>query len=159
MKKNIFLLLACLLAIALVVFAFSGDRLVPQGIMGAGVTNLTNLELAGTLDVAGNTDLVGTLNYGANNLYPIGYVSSGQHVLLIAQDTTGSETVVTTPLTAIVWAMCTMCDDPTAAGSTGAYCTVSITTNVVTGNVWQDDGVTISDEADVCVNYIVSGTP
>jgi len=158
MKKNIFLMLACLLVIFLVVFAFSSDRLIPQGIMGAGVTNLTNLELAGTLDVVGNTDLTGTLVYGANNLYPVGYDTSGEQMLVITQDLTQSEVIVTTGLSTITWALCTLCEDPEAA-TDAAFCTVSIATNVVTGKIWQADGSTASGEVDVCVNALVIGTP
>ena len=156
MKKTILIILAVLLVIAGAFFVY--DRLVPQGLMGVGVTNLTNLELAGTLDVAGNTDLVGTLNYGADNLYPVGYAASGEAMLVVTQDISVSEVVVSTGLSTITWALCSMCEDP-AAATAGAFCTVSITTNVVTGKVWQADGSTATDEADVCVNFYIIGTP
>ena len=126
--------------------------------MGAGTTNLTNLELAGTLAVTGNTDLTGTLQYGANNLYPVGYGTSGERMLLVTQDVTVSEVIVTTGLSTITWALCTMCEDP-AAATAGAFCTISITTNVVTAKVWQADGSSATNEADVCVNALVIGTP
>jgi hypothetical protein len=155
MKKNILLMLISLLTI----FALAGcDALIPQGLMGAGVTNLTNLELAGTLDVAGNTDLVGTLNYGANNLYPVGYDTSGEQFLFVTQDLTQSEVIVTTGLATITYALCTLCEDP-AAATDAAFCTISITTNVVTGKIWQADGSTASGEANVCVNALIVGTP
>ena len=155
MKKIILLVLISLL----MMIALAGcDGLIPQGIMGAGVTNLTNLELAGTLDVAGNTDLVGTLNYGANDLYPVGYDTSGEQFLFVTQDLTQSEVIVTTGLTTITYALCTLCEDP-AAATDAAFCTISITTNVVTGKIWQADGSTASGEADVCVNALIVGTP
>ena len=148
-----------ILVLVALVFGLSGcDALVPQGIMGAGVTNLTNLELAGTLDVAGNTDLVGTLNYGANNLYPVGYDTSGEQFLFVTQDLTQSEVIVTTGLSTITYALCTLCEDP-AAATDAAFCTVSISTNVVTGKIWQADGSTASGEIDVCVNALIVGTP
>jgi len=155
MKHKILLILISLM----VVFALAGcDALVPQGLEGAGVTSFTNLEVAGTLAVTGNTDLTGTLQYGANNLYPVGYATSGERFLFVTQDLTQSEVIVTTGLSTITWALCTLCEDP-AAATDAAFCTVAISTNVVTGKIWQADGSTASGEIDVCVNAMIVGTP
>ena len=156
MKKRIFLILVSLMIMLSLVV--SCDAIFPQGLMGAGVTNLTNLELAGTLAVAGNTDLTGTLQYGANNLYPVGYGTSGEEMMVVTQDVSVSEVIVTTGLSTITWALCTMCEDP-AAATAGAFCTVTVSANVVTGKVWQADGSTATNEADVCLNVLVIGTP
>ena len=136
----------------------SCDTLIPQGVMGAGVTNLTNLELAGTLDVGGNTDLVGTLNYGANNLYLIGHSASGEQFFFGVQNITTSETV-THGLTTVTYALCTMAEDPTSGVGDAVFCTVAVSGNAVTLKTWQDDYVTGATEIDVAVMYLIIGTP
>lgn len=155
MKKTILLAVSVLLVIGLL---SACDVLIPQGLMGAGVTNFTNLELAGTLDTAGNTDLVGTLNYGADNLYSIGHSASGEQFVFGMQLITGTETV-THGLTTVTYALCTMGEDPTSAGTTAATCSVTVAGNVVTLKTWQDDNVNASDEADVDIYYLIIGTP
>ena len=156
MKKTILIILICLLVIAGALLVY--DRLVPQGLMGAGVTNLTNLELAGTLDVVGNTDLTGTLVYGANNLYPVGFASSGQELLYVIQDVTANEIIVSTGLSTITFAVCSMCEVPEVA-TDAAFCTIDVTTNVVRAKIWQADGSTSSNEADVCIMTLIVGAP
>lgn len=155
MKKKILLVL---ISLVMILALANCDALFAQGLMGSGVTNLTNLELAGTLDVAGNTDLTGTLQYGANNLYPVGYGTSGEEMMVVTQDVSVSEVIVTTGLSTITWALCTMCEDP-AAATAGAFCTVVVSANVVTAKVWQADGSTATNESDVCLNVLVIGTP
>ena len=155
MKKYIWILISLLIVVAVIV---SCDSLFAQGLMGSGVTNLTNLELAGTLDVAGNTDLVGTLNYGANNLYVIGHDTSGEQFIYGTESITGTAEVAH-GLTTVTYALCTMAEDPTVGAGEGATCSLTISTNTVTVKVWQDDNVTAATETEVDVNYFIIGTP
>jgi len=151
---------AILMAFLLVLLFMTGcDAITPQGIMGAGVTNLTNLELAGTLDVAGVTDLVGTLNYGANSRYPIGYTTSGQQAVFSSSSITGTA-VAAHGLTTVTLALCTIGEDPIAgAGGHGPICSVGISGAVVTVKAWKDDNVTEAIETGLTVYWLVIGTP
>jgi hypothetical protein len=157
MKK---IMIVVILGLALVAgFLVGCDALVPQGIMGAGVTNLTNLELAGTLDVAGASDLVGTLNYGADNHYPVGFASSGQQFVFSSSSITGTA-VAAHGLTTVTYALCTIGEDPIAgANGHSAICSVTVAANVVTVKAWKDDLVTAATETGLTVYWLVVGTP
>lgn len=156
MKKIMLLILSLLLAVGLLA---SCDALVAQGLMGAGVTNLTNLELAGTLDVVGNTDMTGTLVYSANDSYPVGYGTSGQQMVYGTESVTGT-LVVTTGLTGVTFALCSIGEDPASGAADHlAPCTVAVAANAVTVEVWENDMITPSTEADVVVHWLAIGTP
>jgi hypothetical protein len=141
-----------------------------RSIAGAGVTNLTNLELSGTLDVAGastltgattitgNTDIAGTLQYGADDLYALGFATSGQQVVYGTASITGT---LAAPhgLTTVTFCTAVMGEDPTAGAGDAAHVTVAVSANVCTLKAWQDDFVTAATEADVAVQWIVIGTP
>ena len=157
MRKQYLIIVFCIMVIALLVV--SCDALIPQGIMGAGVTNLTNLELAGTLDVAGNTDLAGTLNYGSGNLYAVGYGTSGQEMIWGTESITGT-LAVTTGLTTVTWALCTIGEDPGAGAADHlANCSVAISSDVVTVQIWENDMITESTEVGVVAHWMAVGTP
>lgn len=156
MKKILFLALSILLVVGLLI---SCDALVPQGLMGAGVTNLTNLELAGTLDVVGNTDMTGTLVYGADDLYIVGYGTSGREIIWGTESVTGT-LAVTTGLTAVTWGLCTIGEDPGAGAADHlAPCTVAVSGNAVTVQVWENNMITESTETGVVVHWLAIGTP
>jgi len=156
MKKAILIIVSALLIIGLL---SACDALVPQGIMGAGVTNLTNLELAGTLDVVGNTDLTGTLVYGADDHYIVGYASSGEQMVWGTESITGT-LEVTTGLTTVTWALCTIGEDPAAGAADHlANCTVAVSGNAVTVQVWENDQITESTETGVVAHWMAVGTP
>ena len=157
MRKQYSIIVFCIITIALLVVGC--DALIPQGLMGTGVTNLTNLELAGTLDVAGNTDLVGTLNYGSGSLYPVGYGTSGEEIAWGTESITGT-LEVTTGLTTVTWALCTIGEDPGAGAADHlANCSVTVSSNAVTVKVWENDMVTASTETDVVAHWMAVGTP
>lgn len=109
-------------------------------------------------DTSGNTDIAGTLNYGADNLYPVGFASSGQQLVYGTTGVTGTYTV-SHGLTTVTFCLAVLGEDPTAAGSTAAYVTVEVAANDCVVKVWQDDLVTASDEADVAVQWMVVGAP
>jgi hypothetical protein len=135
------------------------DAIVPLG-----TTNLSDLSLSGTLGVdgastlTGNTDVGGTLNYGTNNLYPVGYASSGQQLVYGTSLVTGT-LAVSHGLTTVTFCLATLGEDPTAAGTTAAYVTTLVSSNTCTVKVWQDDMVTASDETNVDVHWLVVGAP
>jgi len=111
----------------------------------------------GTLTLADNVDVTGTLQYGSNNLYPVGYASSGQQLVY------GSSSITTTAtaahgLTTVTWAQCTLAEDPGTGAGDAAVCSVTVVANTVTLKVWQDD-FSAATEADVAVNWLVIGTP
>ena len=150
------ILIACFVGL---LFVSGCDAIFPQGLMGAGVTNLTNLEVAGTMAVAGNTDLTGTLVYGGDDLYAVGYGTSGQEMIWGTESITGT-LEVTTGLTTVTWALCTIGEDPASGAADHlANCTVAVSGNAVTVQVWEDDQITASTEADVIAHWMAIGTP
>jgi len=157
MKKE-YLKIVLYIVISALIVAGCG-ALIPQGITGSGLTNFTNLGLAGTLAVAGNTDLTGTLQYGSGNLYPVGYGTSGQEIIWGTESVTGT-LAVTTGLTTVTWALCTIGEDPAAGAADHlAPCTVTVSGNAVTAKVWENDMVTESTETGVVVHWLAVGTP
>jgi hypothetical protein len=112
----------------------------------------------GTLEVDGNTTLDGTLQYGADDLYPLGYASSGQQAVYGTASITGTATAVH-GLTTVTFCLCTLGEDPTAGAGDGAMCTVAVSANVCTLKVWQDDFVTAATETSVDVHWVVIGAP
>lgn len=111
-----------------------------------------------TVANTGNTDIAGTLQYGANNLYPVGYASSGQQLVYGTDSITGTATAAH-GLTTVTFALCTLGEDPTSGAGEAAYCTVSVSGNAVTLKAWQDDFVTEATETDVAIQWIVVGAP
>jgi hypothetical protein len=129
----------------------------------AGDTNFTNLvaedvTVSDDLAVSGNTDIAGTLQYGANDLYPVGYASSGQQVVYGTDVITGTATA-SHGLTTVTLCMCTLGKDPDDDAGDAAMCTTAVSSNVCTLKTWQDDFVTAATEADVPVYWVVIGAP
>lgn len=80
-------------------------------------------DLDGDLDVAGNGDVVGTLNFGSDNLYPLGYASSGYEIVCGTSSTfTGSTTITATGLSTATYVLATQV---TAPITTAAFLHVS----------------------------------
>lgn len=132
-----------------------------------GFTTQTNsllvLEQTGGTDVvtvsnAGNVDAAGTLQYGANNLYPVGYGASGQQLVYGTATITGTA-VIAHGLTTVTFCQATLGEDPTAGAGEAAHVTVTVAANVCTAKVWQDDFVTAATEANVVVHWLVIGAP
>lgn len=111
-----------------------------------------------TVSNDGNADIAGTLQYGANNLYALGHASSGQQAVYGTSTITGTATAAH-GLTTVTFALCTLGEDPTSGAGDGAMCTVTVSGNVVTVKVWQDDFVTAATEANVDVHWLVIGAP
>jgi hypothetical protein len=110
------------------------------------------------VDESANTDVAGTLQYGANNLYPVGFASSGQQAVYGSSVVTGT---LAAPhgLTTVTFCVATMGEDPTSGAGDGAMVTVVVAANVCTLKVWQDDFVTAATETDVDVLWLVIGAP
>ena len=116
-----------------------------------------NASIGGALSVTGASTLSGAVTLGSA-AYPLGYGSSGYQMVI------GTDTFTTTEsaahgLTTVTFALCTLGEDPESSGADAAMCTVSVSGNVVTVDIWQDDFVTASTEADVVVHWLVVGVP
>jgi hypothetical protein len=111
-----------------------------------------------TVSNDGNTDVAGTLQYGANNLYPVGYASSGQQIVYGTASVTAT---LAAPhgLTTVTFCMAQLADDPSASSTDAAYVTTVVSGNVCTIKVWQDDLVSASAEAGSNVLWLVIGAP
>lgn len=103
-------------------------------------------------------DVAGSINYGSDDLYPLGHSTSGLQTVYGTASITGTA-AAPHGLTTVTWALCTLAEDPTAGLGDAAYCTVAASSNVITVSVWQDDFVTAATETDVDVNWLVIGTP
>jgi len=132
------------LLIAVPLFMMS-DAPIAQGITGSGVTNFTNI------------DASGYINYGSNDLYPLGYASDGQQVVVGTDLITGTATAAH-GLTTVTFCLCTLGEDPETGAGDAAACTTAVATNVCTVKAWQDD-FTAATETDVVVHWLVVGTP
>lgn len=106
-----------------------------------------------TVTNAGNVDAAGTLQYGANNLYPLGYGSSGYQVVVGNNNITGALRV-THGLTTPSWGSCTLGFSPSVV--TGTVCAVTMAGAVVTVSVYIS--TTLSGAA-APIYWQVIGTP
>jgi hypothetical protein len=122
------------------------DPIVEQGLGGAGVTNFDALDVAGAV------------NFGANDLYSLGFASDGQQVVYGTASITGTG-VAAHGLTTVTFCSASLGEDPTAGVGEAAHVSVAVATNVCTLKAWQDDFVTAATEADVAVQWIVVGAP
>jgi hypothetical protein len=102
-------------------------------------------------------DVEGAVNYGSNDLYPLGHSTSGLQAVYGTDTITGTATA-SHGLTTVSWAQCTLGQDPSATAGDPAHCTVLASSNVITVSVWQDDFVTAAT-AGGTVHWLVIGTP
>jgi hypothetical protein len=130
------------LLIFLLLFACKPD---PSEYEFAGTTNFDTL------------DISGTFNYGTNNLYPVGYASSGQQLVYGTDTITGTATPAH-GLTTVTFCLCSLGSDPDDDAGDAAMCTTAVSSNVCTLKTWQDDFVTAATEADIPVHWLVVGT-
>jgi hypothetical protein len=107
-----------------------------------------------TVSNAGNVVTVGTLQYGANSLYPVGYASSGQAIVAAKSATFTGTVVIASGLTTVLSAICVPYTDPAAASAT---CSADWSGANVTLHSWKADGVTAGDIG-TSVNYMIFGT-
>ena len=130
----------------------------------AGTTNFTDLELSGDLTVTDDStltddvDIGGELNFGANDLYPVGYASDGQQIVYGTDTITGT-TTASRGLTTVTMCLCTLNRDPDDDAGAAAMCTSSVSSNVCTVKLWQDDFVTAATEVGVSTHWLVIGAP
>lgn len=115
-----------------------------------------DFEAAGTTNFS-DLDLSGSLNYGTNDLYPLGYASDGQQLVY------GTTAITTTGtaahgLTTITMCLCTLGRDPDTDAGDAALCTTAVSSNVCTLKTWQDD-FSAATEADISVHWVIVGAP
>lgn len=118
-------------------------------------TSLLVLEQSDGTDVttvsnAGNTDVAGTLQFGADDNYALGYASSAQEVACFASSITGTRSLAATGLTTATFVIATLITDPGAgAGAPFIVSADAPTTSTVIINVWQDDATAATSVATV----------
>jgi hypothetical protein len=118
-------------------------------------TNLLVLEQSDGTDVttvsnAGNADVAGTLQFGADNNYALGYASSTQEIACFTSSVTGTRSLTATGITTATFVMVTLITDPGAgAGAPFIVSADAPTTSTVTINVWQDDATAATAVATV----------
>lgn len=88
-------------------------------------------------------DTSGTILYGANNTYPLGYASSAQQIACVSATITGTASVTVTGVTTPTFGIATLVTDPgTGAGDPAMVTFDAPTTTTLQVNVWQDDFTT-----------------
>lgn len=130
--------------------------------ISADTDDTINVEVAGADDfvITANTLTAssGSSIVLASGAYPLGYATGGSQLVYGSDAITGTATAAH-GLTTVTFANCTLGEDPEAGAGDGAMCTVSISSNVVTLDVWQDDFVTAATETDVVIHWLVVGVP
>lgn len=84
--------------------------------------------------------------------------TEGQTMVAWTDNVTGTATVAH-GLTTVTWAVCSLGRDPDADAGDAAHVTLTVSANVVTAKVWQDDFVTAATETDIPVHCLVIGAP
>lgn len=111
----------------------------------------------GTIALGGAVDVTGaSLQYGPNDLYPVGSADSGFVMKWGNSTVTGSAVVTPTGVSALTNVICTVGADSTAANAT---CTAAINSGTgIVLKVWAADGTTPGN-AGTLVYYQALGTP
>lgn len=119
-------------------------------ILGSSGTSLKdNVTITGTLDVAG-----ASINYGPNDLYPIGYTDSGFQAKWGSDVVTGTKNV-THGLTSPVAGVCTLAGELT--DNEEQVCSVKINGSTVSIYVYKEAGA--AGDSGVTVYWWLIGTP
>jgi hypothetical protein len=122
-----------------------------------------NTSVGGALTVTGASTFTGAVTNSstvalASGEYPLEFTTSGSQLIYGTDSITGTATAAH-GLTTVTFAVCTLGEDPESGGGDAAMCTVSISANVVTLDIWQDDFVTAATETDVVIHWTVVGVP
>jgi hypothetical protein len=150
-------------------FEFAGttnfdDVTVTGAVTGADLTASDDVTVGDDLTVTDDStltddvDIGGTLNFGANDLYPVGYASDGEQLVVGTTSITGTATAAH-GLTTVTFCLCSLGSDPDDDAGDVAMCTTAVSANVCTLKTWQDDFVTAATEIDIPVHWLVVGTP
>lgn len=115
----------------------------------SGTTIYDSVTITGTLDVAG-----ASLNYGPNNLYPIGYTDSGFQAKW-GSDVITSTANVTHGLTTPVVGLCTLAGE--LVDNEEQKCSLKITGSTVSIYVYKEDGS--AGDSGVTVYWYLIGLP
>lgn len=112
-----------------------------------------NIKVAENLTVGGTADIAGTLNYGANDLYPLGHATSGKAIVASTVSTAGSgHATITHGLTSVDSVLVSLCQGAT---TTAAFASAIITSTTVTLNAWDS---TLSNRVNgVSLCYLIIG--
>lgn len=111
----------------------------------------------GTIALGGAVDVTGaSLQYGPNDLYPLGVGTSGFETVWGGETVTGT-LAVTHGLTSPVAAYCILGADPSTGAGAAVSCSATISGATVTIKTWQDDWTAAS--VGITVFWMVIGTP
>lgn len=108
-------------------------------------TNLAVFEQSTGTDVftitnAGNIEAAGTIEFGSDDNFALGYATSAQEIACISSLITGTKAVTVTGVTTPTFGMVSMVTDPaTGAGDPFLVTFDAPTTSTLQVNVWQDD--------------------
>lgn len=108
-------------------------------------TNLAVFEQSTGTDVftitnAGNIEAAGTVEFGSDDNFALGYATSAQEIACVSSLITGTKAVTVTGVTTPTFGMVTMLTDPaTGAGDPFLVTFDAPTTSTLQVNVWQDD--------------------
>ncbi len=116
----------------------------PERTVPLGTTHFTQL------------DVEGPIEYGPNDLYPLGHVTSTQQLVYGTEYLTGTADVAT-GLSTVTWALCTLAGDPSTQAGATAHCTVEVAANTVTVKAWQDDFTAATDNTNI--HWLAIGQP
>jgi cytoskeletal protein CcmA (bactofilin family) len=119
-----------------------------------GTVSAADLTASDDLVVGDDATITGTLTFGANNLYPLGFGTDGYQMVL-GSSTVTTTTVITHGLTTPLYGFCTMSGSLT--DNEEQKCSVGISGADVTAYVWKEDGT--AGDSGVAVFWQVFGTP
>jgi hypothetical protein len=137
----------------------TNDATITGTLAALGGISLENAEtignaVNGTIAMTGAVDVSGALQYGANNLYPLGFGTDGYQMVLGSVEVTETVTV-THGLTTPLYGFCTMSGSLT--DNEEQVCSLGILTDTVTIYVYKEDGS--AGDSGVDVFWQVYGTP
>ena len=119
-----------------------------------GTVSAADLTASDDLVVGDDATITGTLTFGANNLYPLGFGTDGYQIVL-GSSTVTTTTVITHGLTTPLYGFCTMSGSLT--DNEEQKCSLGISGADVTVYVWKEDGTAGNSGVDVF--WQVFGTP
>lgn len=124
-----------------------------------GVEGITNFDHLVASDVTIVDDLIvgDSVQFGDADLNPLGYDTGGEQLVTGTDAITGT-LEVDHGLDTVIWALCTLGQDPDTDAGDAAACSVTVANDTVTVNVWQDD-FAAATETDVTVHWLAVGTP
>jgi hypothetical protein len=122
------------------------------------VASAGGISATGGLTVTtGGANIAGEVEYGTNDLSILGYASAGEQIV-VGTETMTDTAVAAHGLTTVTFALCTLGVDPDTDAGDPVVCSVTVSGNVVTVKLWQDDW-SAAATASQTAHWLVVGTP